>query len=199
MIPIVILASGKSSRMSGHDKLMREIDGVPMLVRCVRMAAATKHQVFATIPGPSHARYAALKKEPVTCFDVPESAEGIGGTLRGVVRRLPPCSGFMIVLADLPELETRDLVSVIEAQQQFPENLIWCGSTKDGRIGHPILFDAALRKEFATLKGDIGAKSIIQKRIDFLHCVPLEGDRSLRDVDTEDDWNRVVLKENALE
>ena len=41
MIPILILAGGASSRMQGRDKLLEDVDGVPLLRKQVLIAAAT--------------------------------------------------------------------------------------------------------------------------------------------------------------
>lgn len=174
--------------MNGPDKLLRKIDGVPLLCRTARIATATGYPVFAAIPGPSHERYTALKQEAVTCFDVPECREGLGGSLRGVVKRLPVCEAFMILLADLPDLQTTDLKEVFAARRQFPNHKIWRGATPHGKGGHPILFDAILRSEFATLTGDIGAKTIVSKHQDFTKLVQLRDNRSINDLDTEQDW-----------
>ena len=188
MIPIVILAAGASQRMGGTDKLMREIDGVPLLTRSVRTAAKTGHPVFVTIPSPAHARYAALRNEPATCFDVPEAKEGIGGSIRGALKRLPPSAAVMIFLADMPDLETNDLLAIFQARKDKPNAKIWRATNKDGRQGHPILFSGSLTPDLLGLFGDSGAKRIVSTNSNDLVLVPIPGDRATCDLDTEEQW-----------
>ena len=60
-LPILILAAGQSSRMRGRDKLLEEIDGVPLLRRQVDMArAAGLGSVFVTVPEVPHPRHDIL-------------------------------------------------------------------------------------------------------------------------------------------
>ncbi len=174
--------------MGGVDKLLLEIDGVPLLIRTCRIAAATGQPVFAAIPGPWHPRYKALRNETVTCFDIPEAKEGIGGTLRGAVRRLPPCEAFMILLADLPKLETPDILSIIDVYLEAPDPSIVRAATFEGKPGHPILFPSRYRKKFEELSGDDGAKSVIEQTKTLPKLVRLKNDRALHDIDTPEDW-----------
>ena len=188
MTPILILAAGSSSRMSGKDKLLQEIDGKPLLQRTVRRAVATGNPVFVAIPGPWHPRYALLRREQVACFDVPDSKEGVGGTLRGAVKRLPPCDAFLVMLADMPDLETGDLLEIIYEKDNHRDALIIRASTEAGKLGHPILFDASLRPAFAMLRGDRGAAEIVTQHKDQMITVALKGERARFDLDTPEDW-----------
>ena len=188
MKPILILAAGASSRMGGVDKLLQEIDGVSLLVRTVRIAEASGHPVFVAIPGPWHPRYKALRSENVTCFDVPDASEGVGGSLRGAVKRLPPCDAFMVMLADMPLIETEDIRRLWSDGQNHNGALIVRAATQSGKPGHPIIFDASLRDDFEGLTGDDGAKSIVAAHSGATRLIPLAGERARYDLDTPDEW-----------
>ncbi len=168
--------------MGGEDQLMLKIDGVPLIVRTCRRAAATGHPVFAAIPGPWHPRYEALRDEPVTCFDVPGHKEGIGGPMRGAVRRLPPCEAFMIVLADMPDLETADLQKVTTTFPHQAKNTVVRAFTDRDDPGHPILVSSDLRPEFSELSGDDGANLIVSNPNLNLIRVQLSKDREIHKV-----------------
>lgn len=189
MIPILILAAGQSSRMRGRDKLLEQIDGQPLLARLVGAAEATGHPIFVALPGADHPRYRALKPMEAICFDVPDSAEGIGGTMRGAVKRLPPCDAFMILLGDMPDIQTSDIAAILKARETEPDHLIWRGATDDGKPGHPILFASELRPNFAKLAGDDGGAPIVRPLLDQTKLVVLPGNRARLDLDTPEDWN----------
>lgn len=189
MTPILILAAGQSSRMRGADKLLQDIDGAPLLAHVVERAAATGHPVFTAMPGPQHPRYSIMRGLPTACYDVPDAAEGMSGTLRGAVKRLPPCDAFMLLLADLPEIQTSDMNAVFAARKAHPDNLIWRGATETGKPGHPIIFDARLRPEFAELSGDTGGDAIVKAHKADTALVALPDNRARLDLDTPEEWD----------
>jgi CTP:molybdopterin cytidylyltransferase MocA len=185
---ILIPAAGLSSRMRGADKLAEPVGGVPLLARVAGAAAATGCPVFVALPAADHPRAALLAGLPVQAVVVPEAAEGLGGTLRGGVARLPDCARFMVLLADLPGIGAGDIRAVLAAPSGTPSAVIWRGATSDGRPGHPILFDASLRPRFADLAGDSGGEAIVRAEAARTVLVPLPGDRARLDLDTPEDW-----------
>lgn len=188
MIPILILAAGRSSRMAGRDKLLEDVGGVPLLRRQVLMALAVGQPVFVALPPAAEARQAVISDLDVALLAVPEAAEGLSGTMRGAVQHLPAAPAFMITLADLVALETSDLRAVLAARKSQPDYLVWRGATAEGKPGHPILFDATLRPAFADLRGDSGGESLVKPLRNRTCLVPLPDDRARLDLDTPEDW-----------
>jgi molybdenum cofactor cytidylyltransferase len=181
--PILILAAGLSSRMRGADKLAEIIDGTPQLTRIATAACAVSPLVFvATTP----ARLPMIAGLPGTPLILPGSAEGMGGSLRDGVAALPDCAQFMVVLADIPDLSSQDMRMVLEGPAHAPESLVWRGATPKGEPGHPILFHASLRPQFAALQGDSGGESIVKPLRARTWTTPLRHART--DLDTPEDW-----------
>ncbi|WP_424967355.1 nucleotidyltransferase family protein [Dinoroseobacter sp. S375] len=186
---ILILAAGQSRRMGGRDKLLEPVDGRPLVARQAALAAQVTRDVLVALPPRPHPRYAALDGLGVTALSVPESAEGMGGSLRGAVSRLPEgCTGLLLLLGDLPEITADDLRAVVAARDVVPDAHIWRGTTEAGAPGHPILFSPVTFPDFAMLKGDEGGQSLIARHRDHVHLVPLPGTRARRDLDTPEDW-----------
>jgi CTP:molybdopterin cytidylyltransferase MocA len=174
--------------MQGADKLALPVSGTPLLRDRAQTALATGEPVFIALPAPGHPRAALVADLPVTILTAPDAALGIAHTLRAAVSALPPCKRFLILLADLPEITTADLHTILAAPTAHPDALIWRGATADGKPGHPVLFDATLRPDFATLSGDTGAEPIIRAHRDKTALVPLPANHARRDLDTPDDW-----------
>lgn len=189
-IPVILLAAGQSRRMGGTDKLLETIDGEPMLRRQARMArAATLGPVLVALPPPPHPRHAALEGLDLQIVPVPDAAEGINASLRAAVAALPKTArAAMVVLADLPDLTTYDLRTVLQDIDLNSEILIWRGATKDGAPGHPVVFSAPLFARIAELSGDSGTKDIMADAADRIKLVPLPGQRARTDLDTPEDW-----------
>lgn len=190
MIPILILAAGASSRMGHRDKALEMAHGKPLLRHVAETALMVSDDVFVALPADAAARLATLDGLPLTPWPTPEAAEGMGGTMRASVPKLPDCRAFMVLLSDLPDLTAPDLQKVIQARTTCPDHLIWRGATADGRPGHPIIFDASLRPRFAKLQGDTGGGPLVKSLRDQTCLVRLEDDRARHDLDTPEDWLR---------
>ena len=188
MTPILILAAGKSSRMRGRDKHLEEIDGVPLLRRLAMAALELGQPVFVALPTLPHPRAEALTGLNFTPLAIPEAAEGMSGTLRGAVARLPVGDGFLLVLGDLAEIGAKEMWAVLNARAARLDCLIWRGATESGDPGHPILFDGSLMPRFAELSGDGGGESLVNPLREETHLVPLPGRMARHDLDTPEDW-----------
>ena len=188
MIPVLILAAGQSSRMRARDKLLEDVGGEPLLRRHVRQALGLGGEVFVALAPGQNARVAAIADLPATVLEIPEASEGMSGTLRGAVARLPECRAFMVMLADLVAIDSEDLSAVHDAYAANPDHLIWRGATTDGRPGHPIIFAARLRPDFAELSGDSGGEALVNPLKTQTLLVTIPDDRARLDLDTPEDW-----------
>ena len=187
MIHVLILAAGKSSRMRGADKLAEPVDGVPLLRKQALMALELGLPVTVAL-APDLSGADLLDDLDVDIISAACSLEGMSGTLRSSMAHLADARAVLVLLADLPELETSDLRSVLEARKKAKDALIWRGVTEDGKPGHPILFDRALFPKFARLKGDGGGHEVVEAAGNKVHLVPLPGKRARRDLDTPEEW-----------
>ncbi|WP_170760188.1 nucleotidyltransferase family protein [Ruegeria lacuscaerulensis] len=187
-IPIILLAAGNSSRMGGKDKLLLPVDGQPLLRRSALIARIAAPVIVALPPSP-HPRHDALEGLDVHKIEVPDASEGMNASLRGALMHVPPGSpAAMILLADLPEITTADLESVLESVQTNPDKLIWRGATAAGKPGHPVVFDRSLFDRLSQLTGDAGAQAIVRAFSDKVHLQPLPEQNALMDIDTPADW-----------
>jgi CTP:molybdopterin cytidylyltransferase MocA len=188
--PILILAAGQSRRMRGTDKLLEEVEGVPLLRRQARNArAATRGRVIVTLPPAPHPRHDLLGALDIELLPVPDAEEGISASLRSGVAALEGAPALMILLGDLPELTETDLRRVMAAVNLESDTLIWRGATLDGKPGHPIVIRNALYDGFLGLDGDNGGRDILASKRNKMRLVKLAGDRALRDLDTPEDWS----------
>ncbi|MDR9394937.1 MAG: NTP transferase domain-containing protein, partial [Roseovarius sp.] len=131
MADLVILlpAAGASARMEGPDKLLEPVDGMPLLRRQVLMALATGAPVLVTLPPGAAKRRAALAglgDGKLAIREVPGASEGMGASIRAGAgwAGASGAARLMILLADLPDLETADLVGMCIAAARAP-GTIW--------------------------------------------------------------------------
>lgn len=187
-IPIIVLAAGGSTRMSGRDKLLERVDGQPLIRRQAMLARdVTSGEVIVALPPPPHPRYDALAGIAAVLVAVPDASEGMNASLRTAFAKLPrDAPAAMLILGDLPDLTRDDLAAVLAAMDRG--NLVWRGATDAGRPGHPIIFARALFDGFQDLTGDSGGSDIMRQAAGRIVKVPLPGDRARLDLDTPQDW-----------
>lgn len=184
---ILLLAAGSSSRMRGGDKLIEPVAGEPLLTRIARAALATGAPVTVALPPDRPARRAALTGLPVAQITVPDPAQGMSASLGAGLAAMPPASGIMLLLADLPEITAGDLSHLLILWRQEPEAILR-GAAEDGTPGHPVCFPPDLRDDLMTLRGDEGARSVLIRHRARVRLVPLPGRHATTDLDTPEDW-----------
>ncbi|WP_282060947.1 nucleotidyltransferase family protein [Roseobacter litoralis] len=189
-VPIILLAAGASSRMRGRDKLLEDIDGVPLLRRqAARAVDATLGPVIVTLPPKPNPRWEVLAGLNVTRIAVPDAALGMSVSLRrGLEQVSENADAVMVLLADLPELTTDDLITVLGRVTSASDALIWRGTTSHGAPGHPIVFSRSLFAELASITGDTGGATVVARHLNQTAFIRLPGIRARLDLDTPEDW-----------
>lgn len=189
MLPILVLAAGRSSRMGGLDKLSETIQGVPLLRRSLEVALGCKCPVFVALPPRPHPRYALLANLPATVLEVPNAALGMAESLKSGLTSLPAqAQGVLVHLADMPDLTTDDLMAVRDTWLSNPDAQVVRGTAEDGRPGHPVLFARQLFDLLSRLNGDEGARSVLRHVQDRTVSVRLPAENALTDLDTPEAW-----------
>lgn len=190
-IAILIPAAGASSRMRGSDKLIEEVDGVPLLRRQAMRAIATGAHVAVTVPDHDHARVRALSGLPVQLIAVPDADLGMSSSIRRGVGMLPRgLKAVMILPADMPEIETEDIQKLIQSFCSVPFPMLQQATSEDGTPGHPVLFPEDCFMALQTLTGDHGARDVLQANVHRLRKIALPDRRALTDLDTPEAWSR---------
>ncbi len=192
-LAILLPAAGASSRMGGRDKLMELIDGVPLLARQATRAIATGAPVYVTTRSDRPARIAALAGLNVRQVTVDDPSQGLSASIRAGVAALPPdITALMVLLPDLPDIETADLRAMIAVHEAQP-NLILRAMAEDGTPGHPAVFPKRLLGALADLTGDEGARTLLVQ--EGATPIALPGKRAVTDLDTPEDWARWRAKQ----
>lgn len=192
-VTILIPAAGFSRRMRGADKLLEPVGGMPLLRRQAARAAAAAADVRVTLPPPESprgaARLAALEGLNVVPVFPDDPSEGMAASIRAGLATVPEtATGLMILLADLPEIETADLTRLVAAFEGAPDHPILRATAEDGTAGHPVIFPRDLFAELAALSGDTGPRPVIAAHPARLRRIALPGARATTDLDTPEDW-----------
>jgi len=110
--------------------------------------------------------------------------EGIGSSIRAGIARLPAaCTGVLLVLVDQAAVSTEDLRRLASAWRRQPDYV--ATALYSGTVGVPAIFPRSRFGELAELRGDVGARRILQRNPDRLVRVAMES--AALDIDTPED------------
>ena len=189
-VEILLLAGGRSRRMKGADKLLREADGIPLLRKSAAAAQASMaDQVRVVIPAGHQDRRAALADLDVSVIEAADTT-GMASSLRaGMAARDGDTDAVMVALADMPDITAGDYDRLIAAFDPSEGRSIIRATTAIGSAGNPVLFGRRFFEALEALTGDTGAKSVIAAAQDYVVDVALPGDAARVDLDTPEAWS----------
>jgi molybdenum cofactor cytidylyltransferase len=180
----VVLAAGASTRFGSAKQLVR-LAGRPLLHTTVSRAVEVAGSATFVVLGARAAELAPLLTHtPASVIINQHWREGIGSSIRVAVARLPAtCTGVMLVLADQAAVSTDDLRRLASAWRRQPDYV--ATALYAGTVGVPAIFPRSRFSELTELRGDVGARRILQRNPDRLVRVPMES--AALDIDTPED------------
>jgi molybdenum cofactor cytidylyltransferase len=94
----------------------------------------------------------------------------------------------VVLLADMPEVGAAEIDRLIAAFDPEEGREICRAVSADGTPGHPVLFGRRFFESLAGLRGDRGAREVLEEAAEFVTEVPTAGRAALVDLDTPEDW-----------
>jgi molybdenum cofactor cytidylyltransferase len=184
---VVILAAGGSTRM-GHDKLLLDLGGVPMLQRTVNCyTKASKVGDVLVVVGPQQRpAWQWLSSMRVHILENPNPAKGMISSVRTALESSwVEGKDFLLTPADVPFVQP-ELIDklVVDFRIRAAEILI---PTYKGLGGHPGIYSGALQREFFMHGETSGAKEILMRHRDKTTRIAVFDPDICFDIDTEAD------------
>lgn len=185
----ILLAAGFSLRFGSTDKLLHRLpDGRPI-------ALVSAENLIKSIPisiavlRPKNKELAELMLNAglriVFCSENDqEMADSLATAIRFSANFGAASDGFVIVLADMPYIQTETILTVANKVADGASIVI---PTYQNQRGHPVGFSAKFRCELENLQGDEGARSIIKQYANEVELLPMEDAGILVDIDTPND------------
>ena len=192
MTGIVILAAGESSRI-GSRKQKLIFKGKSLLQWAVDCALLAKSGPVIVILG-AHGEeiQADLKKEDVIVYHNLEWKEGMSSSIRSGIRVLestgPLVSGVIFMVCDQPFADENLINKLINKKVKTGKDIV--ASSYNGTTGVPVLFDKKFFGELDKLKGQEGAKKLLQQHKGSVAEVDFPGGGF--DIDTLQDYEALV-------
>jgi CTP:molybdopterin cytidylyltransferase MocA len=181
---ILVLAAGSASRF-GSPKQLARIGGQMLLQRAVSQATEVCGHAVTVVLGAHAEQISPLLRRGSATVEINRHwQEGLASSLRLGIQRLPgSCEGVMVTLADQAAITTFDLQRLASAWRRQPDWLI--AASYAGHTGVPAVFPAWCFGDFAGLRGDAGARSILARHSQ--RCLRIPMPNAAVDIDRPED------------
>lgn len=186
----VILAAGMARRM-GQIKQILPLEGKPLVQHVINAARASELQSIILVLGHGHELILpALETTGLTVVINHHYALGQSTSLKAGLEQSLDADGVMFLLGDQPYVSSRlinDLIACFCINA--PQGVI---PVYQGQPGNPVILGQKLMQEALELRGDMGARLLLQRYAHEICRVEVENPRVFLDVDTMTDYLALV-------
>ena len=191
MIAALVLAAGLARRM-GRQKLLLDLRGKPVVRWTVEGVLAHVSEVVVVTGREDAEVRAALAGLAVRYAVNPRPQDGQGTSIAtGIAALKPWTSAALVVLGDQPRVPATVIPDLVAAQARSSKAIV--APVYRGTRGTPVLFLSVVFPELAALKGDTGARAVVDARAERVETVAVDAPMPL-DVDTPEDYARLHVE-----
>ena len=188
-IHAVLLAAGRSERMGRNNKLLLNVDGIPLVRRSAINILNSNVASMTVVTGFDENKIVnALSGLNVNFVKNINFREGLSSSLKaGLANITPTPSAVIICLADMPKIQSEHINQLIE---NFDPLKGWeiCIPTNNGKRGHPVLIGSRFFPYIFETSGDFCAKQVMKQHSDKIVEVEIGTSDIHFDIDTQDEY-----------
>jgi molybdenum cofactor cytidylyltransferase len=191
MIPAIVLAAGKSTRMGRSKALLPLEHNETFLTRIIgTFKAADVEDVVVVLGHDAPAIIAACDRHPVTArivvnpnYEVGQLTSLVAG-LRIVDR--PGVVAVLVALVDAPLFQPATVRAIVDRYRRTHARVV--RPVSRGRHGHPVLIDRSLFDAIGAADPSQGAKVIVRAHASPEGDVEIDDEGAFADIDTPADY-----------
>src|SRR5437773_3458500 len=187
---VIILAAGSSARM-GRPKQNLTFKNLTFLQRIASTAASLNCGPVIIVLGSNAPLFSEDYENAIAVIN-DNWQEGMASSiccgLKKLLEKYPSIEGAIITVCDQPYISAAVLNDMITTQQKTGKRIVACSYGEI--IGPPALYHKAFFPEVMKLRGDAGARKIIQQNMDEVATVLFPQGRI--DIDTEADYDALA-------
>ena len=186
-ISAILLAAGQSQRMSDENKLIRNFNGSALIKHSVKNILDSCVDELIIVLGYEHKIIEKLinKDKKIKIVFNKNFNSGMASSIKTGIKYLSDkTESFFICLGDMPMINKKIYNKLIECKD-LKEIIV---PTLNGNRGNPVLFSRSMKEKIVTIKGDVGAKKIIEMNEDKVFALEINDDCITRDFNTNEDF-----------
>ena len=188
-IHAVLLAAGRSERMGRNNKLLLNVDDIPLVRKSAINILNSNVTSMTVVTGFDENKIVnALSGLNVNFVKNINFREGLSSSLKaGLANITPTPSAVIICLADMPKIQPEHINQLIE---NFDPLKGWeiCIPTNNGKRGNPVLIGSRFFPYIFETSGDFGAKQVMKQHSDKIVEVEIGTSDIHFDIDTQDEY-----------
>lgn len=182
MISAILLAAGQSKRMSGRNKLIKEINNIPIIKHSVKNILNSKVDELIIVLGYQKDvihKYIDKDKKINVVYNK-NFKNGMASSIKIGLKNLSKNTNyFFICLGDMPMVSVNVYNKLIDSKDKN-EIIV---PTYNGISGNPVLFSKYIKKKIFNIEGDFGAKKIIKLNEEKVFKLPVNEEGVTLDFD----------------
>ncbi len=194
-IHAVLLAAGRSERMGRNNKLLLNVDGIPLVRKSAINILNSNVTSMTVVTGFDENKIVnALSGLNVNFVKNINFREGLSSSLKaGLANITPTPSAVIICLADMPKIQPEHINQLIE---NFDPLKGWeiCIPTNNGKRGNPVLIGSRFFPYIFETSGDFGAKQVMKQHSDKIMEVEIGTSDIHFDIDTQDEYENFTTR-----
>ena len=188
MISAILLAAGESKRMKDENKLIKEINGLPLIKHAVKNILGSAIDELIIVLGHEKEvieKFIDKDKKIKLVFNK-NFYNGMASSIKvGLDHLSRNTQVFFICLGDMPEVKPNIYNKLVENKNN---NKIVV-PIYNNMQGNPVLFPISMKKEIMQLDGDVGAKEILSKNQDKILNLKINDEGIIKNYNTLDSFN----------
>lgn len=194
-IHAVLLAAGRSERMGRNNKLLLNVDGIPLVRKSAINILNSNVTSMTVVTGFDENKIVnALSGLNVNFVKNINFRKGLSSSLKaGLANITPTPSAVIICLADMPKIQPEHINQLIE---NFDPLKGWeiCIPTNNGKRGNPVLIGSHFFPYIFETSGDFGAKQVMKQHSDKIVEVEIGTSDIHFDIDTQDEYENFTTR-----
>ena len=188
MISAILLAAGQSKRMNGENKLIKEIQGIPLIKNSVKNILFSLVDELIVVLGYQNEIIEKLidNHEKIKFIFNKDFESGMASSIKiGLDNLSKKTEAFFICLGDMP-MVNHDIYNQLIEYKDNKEIIV---PTYKGQQGNPVLFDKSMKEKIMGITGDVGAKKILELNKDKILNLEINDQSITKGFNTQGDFS----------
>lgn len=192
-----MLAAGASRRL-GRPKQLLQYNNSSLLDHSIKIACdALPDKVLIVLGANAEIISSEIDQEKIHIAINTEWEEGMASSIRcglnALLKMEPSSEGVVLMVCDQPYVTSELLNNLLTAHKDTGKPIVTC--TYEDTFGPPSFFHQSLFGELLQLKGNTGARKIIQLHANDVATIPFP--QGSIDIDTQSDYDKIIDQKPA--